>query len=83
MKKRILRNIEWGILVCTVLLIIIGVIALFSSTQNSDYDELKKQIMWLAISVPVMIVVILIDYEFFAKISPVFYGISIVLLLGV
>ena len=83
MKKRILRNIEWGILVCTVLLIIIGVIALFSSTQNSDYDELKKQIMWLAISVPVMIVVILIDYEFFAKISPVFYGISIVLLIGV
>lgn len=83
MKKRILRNIEWGILVCTVLLIIIGVIALFSSTQNSDYDELKKQIMWLAISVPVMIVVILIDYEFFAKISPVLYGISIVLLIGV
>ena len=42
MKKRILRNIEWGILVCTILLIIIGVIALFSSTQNSNYDELKN-----------------------------------------
>ncbi len=83
MKKRILRNIEWGILVCTILLIIIGIIALFSSTQNSDYDELKKQIMWLVISVPVMIAVILIDYEFFAKISPVFYGISIILLIGV
>ena len=42
MKKKILRNIEWGILVCIILLIIIGLIALFSSTQNSDYDELKK-----------------------------------------
>ena len=83
MKKRILRNIEWGILVCTILLIIIGVIALFSSTQNSNYDELKKQIMWLIISVPVMIAVILIDYEFFAKISPVLYGISLLLLIGV
>jgi len=83
MKKRILRNIEWGILVCTILLLIIGVIALFSSTQNSNYDELKKQIMWLIISVPVMIAVILIDYEFFAKISPVLYGISLLLLIGV
>ena len=83
MKKKILRNIEWGILVCTILLIIIGIIALFSATQNSNYDELKKQIMWLAISVPVMIAVILIDYEFFAKISPFLYGISVILLIGV
>ena len=39
--------------------------------------------MWLIISVPVMIAVILIDYEFFAKISPVLYGISLLLLIGV
>ena len=83
MKKKILRNIEWGILVCTILLIIIGLIALFSATQNSNYDELKKQIIWLAISIPVMIAVILIDYEFFAKISPFLYGISVILLIGV
>ena len=83
MKKRILRNIEWGILVCTILLIIIGLVALFSSTQNSDYDEFKKQIMWLGISIPIMIVVIVIDYDFLAKVSPVLYGISIILLIAV
>ena len=83
MKKRILKNIEWGILVCTILLIIIGLVALFSATQNSDYDELKKQILWLAISVPVMICVIIIDYGWFSKISPVLYGISLLLLIAV
>ena len=43
MNKKILRNIEWGILVCTILLMVIGLVALFSATQNSDYEELKKQ----------------------------------------
>lgn len=83
MKKKMLKNIEWGILICTNILIIIGLIALFSATQNSDYEELRKQIMWLAISIPIMIVVVLIDYEILAKISPVIYGLSIILLIGV
>ncbi len=83
MKKKLTHNIEWGILVCTILLIAIGLVALFSSTQNSDYEELKKQIMWLIVSIPVMIVVILVNYEFIAKISPVLYGLSLLLLIGV
>lgn len=83
MKKKMLKNIEWGILICTNILIIIGLIALFSATQNSDYEEFKKQIMWLAISIPIMILVVLVDYEILAKISPVIYGLSIVLLVGV
>lgn len=83
MKKKILKSIEWGILVCTLLLVVIGLIALFSSTQNSDYDEFKKQILWLAISVPVMICVILLDYSWLSKISPILYGLSIILLVAV
>lgn len=83
MKKKILRNIEWGILVVTILLIAIGLIALFSSTQNSDYEEFRKQIMWLVISIPIIIIVISIDYDFLAKISPIIYGLSLILLVGV
>lgn len=83
MNKRLLKNIEWGILICTILLIIIGLVALFSATQNADYDEFKKQIMWVLISIPVMIIITLIDYDIFVKISPILYGISIVLLIGV
>lgn len=81
MKRKILKNIEWGILICTIILIIIGLVALTSATQNSDYDELKRQIMWVCISLPIMIIVIFIDYEFIAKISPILYGIIIALLI--
>lgn len=83
MKKRIFKNIEWGILICTILLILIGLVALFSATQSTEYDELKKQIMWLCISIPVFIVIMFIDYEIIAKASPVFYGIFLILLIAV
>lgn len=83
MKRRILKNIEWSILICTILLIGIGLVALASATKNSDYEELKKQIMWLTISIPVLIIVIFIDYDIFAKISPILYGIILVLLVAV
>ena len=68
MKRRIIKNIEWSILICTILLSIIGLVALTSATKNTEYEELKKQIMWLAISIPIMIIIILIDYDIFAKI---------------
>ncbi len=83
MKKKILKNIEWGILICTIILVAIGLVALASATQNSDYEELKKQIIWLVISIPIMIIIIFIDYDFIAKISPILYGIIVILLIGV
>lgn len=83
MRQRIFKNMDYGILVCTVILLAIGLVALFSATQNSEYSELKKQIMWLCISIPIMIVIIFIDYDFIAKISPALYGIIIILLIAV
>ena len=83
MKKRLLKNIDWGILICSVTLVIIGLIALMSATQNTEYEELKKQIQWLIICIPIVIFVISIDYELIARISPAFYAIFLLLLLGV
>lgn len=83
MKKRLLRNIDWGILICTVTLIIIGLIALMSATQNSGLVEFKKQIQWVLICIPLVIAIICIDYEMIAKTSPVAYLLFIILLIGV
>ena len=77
MKKKFLRNIEWGILICSIILLVIGLIALFSATQVSGYSEFKKQILWFAISIPIIIVVMLIDYNTIAKFSPFFYMVFI------
>ena len=76
MKRKILKNIEWSILISTIILVIIGLVALTSATKNSNYEELKKQILWLTISIPILIVVIFVDYDIFAKNARTFLSYS-------
>lgn len=83
MRKREFKNMEWGLLIVAIILSIIGIIALFSATQETEYDEFKKQIIWLVVSLVMMIIVMLINYETIVKFSPAFYGIFIVLLIAV
>ena len=83
MRKNIIKNMEWKILICALVLSTIGLFALYSATISTGLDEFKKQIMWLIVSIIIMIVVINIDYETLLKISPILYGISIILLIAV
>ena len=83
MRKKILKNIEWSVLICVILLTAIGIIALHSATYETSKDELNKQILWLVISIPAVIVVTCINYEVIAKLSPIFYGIFLGLLVAV
>ena len=72
MRKRDLKNVEWWILIIAIIITIIGFVALFSATQNTGYDEFKKQIIWFAVSIISMLIFMLIDYETLAKISTFF-----------
>lgn len=80
MKKKILKNIDWGIFICCILLSIIGMIALFSATYDSEDTSLQRQLIWFVICIPVVFIIIFIDYEAIAKISPILYGIVLILL---
>lgn len=73
MRKRILKNIDWGIFICSIILCVIGTIALFSATHDSGYDSLQKQLIWFVICIPIVFILIFIDYELIAKVSPIFY----------
>ena len=81
MKKRILKNMEWWIVIWGIALSIIGLIALFSATSEANYNEFTKQIVWIVTSLVAMVIIMLIDYNFLVKISPFLYGTSIVLLI--
>lgn len=83
MNKRILKNTEWGILICVLILVIIGLIALYSATIDSELYEFKKQCIWILVSLPIMIGLMFIDYELISRISPYLYGLSIILLIAV
>ena len=83
MRKRELKNIEWSILIIAIILCIIGLVALFSATQETEHDDFNKQCIWFVVSLVIMVGVMLIDYETLVKMSPIFYGMFIVLLIGV
>ena len=83
MRKRELKNIEWSILIIAIILCIIGLVALFSATQETEHDDFNKQCIWFVVSLVIMVGVMLIDYETLLKMSPIFYGLFIVLLIGV
>ncbi len=83
MNKRLFKNFDWGILICVIVLLIIGLVSLYSASESTNQEEFKKQCIWILISIPVLIATILIDYNTFAKLSKLFYGIMIILLIVV
>ena len=83
MRKRELKNVEWTILIVAIILCIIGLVALFSATNETDHADFNKQCIWFVVSLIIMIGVTIIDYETLVKISPIFYGLFILLLIGV
>ena len=83
MRKRELKNVEWTILIVAIILCIIGLVALFSATNETEHDDFNKQCIWFVVSIIIMIGVMIIDYETLVKISPIFYGLFIILLIGV
>ncbi|MGN1298894.1 MAG: rod shape-determining protein RodA [Candidatus Scatovivens sp.] len=83
MRNKLLRNTEWSIIVVSIILLLIGIVALFSATQSTEYNEFKKQIQWFIISIPFIILAFTIDYNVIVKFSPLLYFILIGLLVGV
>ena len=83
MNKKYFKNTEWSILICTIILISIGLLALYSASKSSELGDLKKQVLWVIISIPVLIITTLVDYKIIAKLSIGFYILSIILLIAV
>ena len=55
----------------------------YENGEKDVFDEFKKQIIWILVSIPVLIAILIVDYELLLKITPALYGIIILLLLGV
>ncbi len=81
MNKKKLKNIEWRILIYVFALLIIGLIALYSASTSNEFFEFKKQIIWILVSIPLLILTMCIDYKILARFSWLFYIISVILLI--
>ena len=83
MGNKLLKNTEWTILIVSLILFVIGMVALFSATQGTEYEEFKKQLQWFLLSIPFLILSSVIDYNVIVRFSTIAYIILVGLLIGV
>jgi len=83
MGKKLLKNTEWTILIVSVILAVLGLVALFSATQSTEYGEFRRQAQWILISIPFLILASIIDYNIIVRFSTLAYIVIIGLLIGV
>lgn len=85
MFKTLLKNTDYVLLACVFLLVIIGVIGIFSAGYSTEVnkDEYIKQIIWFGIVFIIMIVIWTIDYSIFDIAGYILYVVNLILLVAV
>ena len=85
MFKNLLKNTDWILFVCVAILLVLGVIAIYSAGYNTDVnkDEYIKQMIWIGISFVLMAILWAIDYNIFDIGGYILYTINFILLVVV
>ena len=83
MSKQFFKNLEWKVLICSLLLLAIGLFALYSATINKGLIDFTKQVRWFVVSIPVLLFFTFVDYNKILKYSGFLYLIFLGLLVGV
>ena len=89
MNKNIIYRLDWTLMLIYLLLLIFGVVNVYSATfsQTSggllDFSQaIGKQLLFIIFSLFIGIVILTVDSKFFEQFATLAYSISIVLLLG-
>ena len=85
MVKKLLKHLDYSVIIVVILLFIIGVTCLKSASNGAGGDptEYIKQIIWFAVGFVISIAFIFFDYKNLKRISTPLYLITIVLLIVV
>jgi len=82
-RDRQLATLDLNFLGTAIVIAAIGLLLIYSATYFTDpgLGTLKRQMLWIAIGLLLMIIFVVIDYHVFFDIAPILYGIGIILLL--
>ena len=86
--KSILKNMDFQLLAIYFILVLFGVLTIYSTTFDESYASIfslnksyGKQLMWFGISLSIGLFILLLDIEFIKKYSEIFYGATTLLLI--
>ena len=83
MIKKILKSIDYSLIIIALILFGIGIIALHSANGgvNGNMEEVTKQLIWFGIGLVCMFIMMIIDYEIYKKIWIPIYLLTVVSLI--
>ena len=84
--KKLIKNIDLGIIISVLCLVIIGVIAIYSATgaaYGGSLSYIKTQIVAFILGIIGIVFVLLIDYNTFGEMEKIIYIVNILLLIAV
>lgn len=88
-KKNIFHGIDWVLVLFYFIFILIGWINIYSATiTNESYNlinfstEYGKQLIWIGLSIPLILVILLFETKFYEKYASIIYVVSVIFLAG-
>ncbi len=87
-RKNIFNNVDWTLVVLYLVMVLLGWVNIYAAVYNEDYSSIfdisqsyGKQMIWIASSLFLALVILLTDARFFSAFAYAIYGFTIVLLL--
>jgi rod shape determining protein RodA len=81
-RERSLPTVDWNFIGTAIVIAAIGVVLIYSATWFTDPNltVVKRQIIWVAIGIALLIAFMVVDYRILFDIAPILYGIGLLLL---
>jgi rod shape determining protein RodA len=76
------NNIDWICIIIYIALVFLGWLNIYSSSLSSTEGTYEKQAIFIALSIPLIFILLYIDGKFYEKYASIIYGISLLSLMG-
>ncbi|TRX35300.1 rod shape-determining protein RodA [Flavobacterium sp. ZT3R18] len=76
------NNIDWICIIIYIALVLLGWLNIYSSSLSSTEGTYEKQAIFIALSIPLIFILLYIDGKFYEKYATILYGISLLSLAG-
>lgn len=89
-RKSIFHNIDWWLVIIYLLLVLLGLLSIYSAVYNPEnpslFDRTQRygtQFYWIFSAFILAVLILMVDVKFYSSFSYLIYGLSLILLFGV
>ena len=80
--QSITNNIDWSSVIIYSVLVLLGWLNIYSSSLSSMEGTSEKQFLFIALTIPLIFIVLFVDGKFYEKYASIIYGVSLLSLIG-